>query len=297
MRRPVSLHALYVTLGERDLFEASLASVYDAVERVTVLTTHDRDWRGEPRDGDGLAEAILSRRLDPDRKVELIVTGETNEARARNRAMDFAAPRRSSLRVRAQHDRDGDLRPADYFLIVDADEIWARDSIEALRDWASRDRLPAYHAACVRYFRDWTTRIGGLEWAPVLQRRDVRATQLRRWTPPRWRRGVVKYAPFLPARSRDRLRRIGMVPAEVAVFHHGSYVGPRERVAAKLASFGHAHEVADGWLERVWDLEPDELVDFHPVWPKLFPDARRVAPAELPAEIAAWPWPAGYLAA
>src|SRR6185436_12739632 len=97
---------------------------YDHVGGITVITTHDRDWHGQPRDAGELVALVLSRQLDPEHKIELAIVNETNEARSRNRAMDLAAPRATSLRVRQQHAADGPHETPDYFLIIDADEIY-----------------------------------------------------------------------------------------------------------------------------------------------------------------------------
>jgi hypothetical protein len=100
---------------------------------------------------------------------------------------------------------------------------------------------------------------------------------------------------MLPHGVRAALLGFDDVPADVAVFHHGSYVGPRRRIEEKLASFGHAHEVRPGWLEDVWDAWSLEHHDFNPAYPHLFPRAERVDTMTLPAEIAAHAWPAEYL--
>ena len=98
-RRPLRVHAIYSVLDEAPLFAASVRSIYEHVDGITVITTHDRDWQGRPCDADELVALVLSRELDPEHKIELAVVNETNEARSRNRAMDLAAPRRRSLRV------------------------------------------------------------------------------------------------------------------------------------------------------------------------------------------------------
>jgi hypothetical protein len=295
MTPPIRLHAVYLCLGDAEFLEPSIRSIYDDVDAITVITTLDRDWQGHPRRPDNLIEEVLGRTFDPDRKIELIVSNETSEARSRNRVMDWAAPRRRSLRVRRQHDGDAGPPPVDYFLIVDPDEIYDAGGVRRLAEFAGRSRLPVYRAAGVRYFKRWTYRVDGLEWSTVLVRADWRLTYLRNWIPARWRRAVAKL-PVLPRRVRDRVRQVGDVPADVAVFHHGSYVGPRQRIADKLASFGHAHEVAPAWLTDVYDPWTPASRNFNPAYPHLYPSARRIAISELPAAVREHAWPAEYLA-
>jgi hypothetical protein len=289
------LHAIYLSLSDAAFFEASVRSIYNDVDRITVTTTYDRDWKGVNRDPDGVVELILSRRFDPERKIDLIVGDETNEARSRNRAMDYAHPRRQSTRVQRQHADDGVRSPVDYFLIIDPDEIYEEGTLPRLVDYAAQRRLPIYRVAAVRYFKRWCYRIDGLEWSTALVRADVRFTHLRNRKIPLWRR-VSSRIPLLPRSAAVTIRRSEDVPAGVGVFHHGSYVGPRERIAEKLGSFGHADEVEGDWMSRIWDEWTPATRNFNPAWPKLFPSATELRLSDLPAEIRDFPWPAEYLA-
>lgn len=290
----VSLHAVYAVAGDADLLRASIASVYAEVDGITIVTGHDRDWMGRARSPGGTAEAVLARLGDPERKITLVVLDESNEARTRNRAMDLAAPRRRSLAVAAQSALDRPLRPPDYFLVVDADEIYEAGALGRLKAHAARGRLPVYRVAAVRYFKRWNWRVSGLEWLTALVRADVRLHRLRnpRVAPAR---RVLARLPLLPRGARARVLGAEDVAPEVALFHHGSYVGPRARIAEKLASFGHAAAVAPGWLERVWDGFHPGLRDLNPVYPGLYPAVERVDLARLPPEIRDHPWPPEYL--
>ncbi len=292
--RPVRVHAIYVALDEPALFRASIASIYDHVDRITVSTTHDRDWRGVPRDPSAITALVLSREVDPERKVDLIVSSETSEARARNRAMDYAAPRRSSVRVRREHDRDNPYAPPDYFLIVDADEVYDGDDLERLKAYVAEARRPLYRVPCVRYFKRWNYRITGYEWAITLVRADQRLPYLRKRDVSLPRRGLAR-VPRVPRRARERLLGYVDIPPEIGVFHHGSYVGPRGRIEAKLQSFGHASEVPADWLEQVYDPWTTRTTDFNPAYPTMFAGAEEVPVAELPTAIREFAWPDEYL--
>jgi hypothetical protein len=85
------------------------------------------------------------------------------------------------------------------------------------------------------------------------------------------------------------------VPAHVGVFHHGAYVGPRDRIAQKVSSFSHSDEIPARWLTDVWDRWTPEMRNFHPVEPSAFPGAGAISTADLPSEIRDFPWPSGYL--
>ena len=291
---PLRVHAIYAVLDELPLFRASLASIYDQVDRITVITTHDRDWRGLPRDPSATTAAILSRDLDPDRKIDLIVSSETNEGRARNRAMDYAAASVASRAVRKQHRGDEPLVPPDYFLIIDADEIYEANDFRRIVAYIARDRRQVYRVPCIRYFKRWNYRVDGYEWAFAFVRADWRIENIRGRRASLPRRALAR-VPSVPGRVRDALRGFVDIPADIGVFHHGSYVGPRARMEAKLAGWGHADDVAPNWLEDVWDQWSVESKDFNPAFPDLFPGAAEIDPAQLPDEISIHEWPSEYL--
>ena len=292
--RPLRLHAIYLCLGDTEFLEASIRSIYDHVDGITIFTAYDRDWDGRRRDPDDLVSRVVGREFDPERKINLLVGDETNEARARNRAMDCATLSKRSRRVRRQNDRDHGAATVDYFLIVDPDEVYAGDDVQRLVAHAAQRRLPVYRAAGVRYFKRWNYRVDGLEWSTVLVRADWRLNHIRNWCPPLWRR-VASRIPVFPRRLRSHLRRVEDVPADVGVFHHGSYVGPRDRIVAKVASSTHAPEMMTNWIRDVYDTWTLASRDFNPAYPHLYPSAHEVATDDLPRAIREHAWPAEYL--
>jgi hypothetical protein len=290
----IRLHAIYVVLDDYELFLASVRSIYDHVDGITVLTNHDMDWRGTARSPSRITAAVLARDIDPDRKIDLIVTSETSEARARARAMDFAAPRAMSRRVQQEHELDRELDPPDYFLIVDCDEIWSGEALERAKRYVLRRRAAVYRTACDRYFKRWNYRITGHEWLITFVRADTRLRYLRTRKASLPRRAISRL-PGLPDRARGALRGFHDIPADVATFHHGTYVGPRERIAQKLEAWGHADDVPANWMEEVYDRWTVDSRDFNPVYRGSYDAAVEIPVDELPVEITAQPWPADYL--
>jgi hypothetical protein len=288
------IHAIYAVAGDEDMFPASLRSIYDQVDGITVITGYDTDWSGTPRRSDRTVDHLLHGGLDPDRRVQILIERETNEARSRNRAMDFAAGSRRSRTVRRQSDHDAPLLAPDYFLIIDADEVYEAGAIDRLREYVQQHPRAIYRIGARRYFKHWTYRVTGLEYSISLVRADVRLPYLRRLVTGLPRRAVARI-PGVPARVRDLALGYHDVPPDVAVFHHGSYVGPRRRISDKLASFGHAHEVTPDWIERVWDNFDPSMRDFNPAYPSVFAACEEIRVADLPLEIRDHTWPAGYL--
>lgn len=287
------LHAIYAVLNDLDLFRASLASIYDHVAGVTVTTGYDRDWLGVPQPVEGIVDAILSREVDPDRKIDLIVGWEPNESRARNRAMDFADPQRRSRKVLAQHPADRPPLPADYFLIIDSDEIYEGRTLERLKRYVAQGGRRYYQVAACQYFKSWNYRVEGHEWFTAFVRADRRVGSSRNPFP----NHVSRVAHRLGVRPdlADRVTGLTRIPVEIGVFHHGSYVGPRSRIEQKIRTSSHAHLVRPNWLEEVWDNWHPGLFNLHPVDPGAIPSASAVDVRNLPVEITGRAWPSGYL--
>jgi hypothetical protein len=290
------VQAIMLCLGDAEFLPASVGSIYDAVDGITIVTTYDRDWKGRERKPDGLVEEVLSRRIDPDRKIDLIVVSDTSEAGARNRAMDLADPRPASRRLRRQHELDAPRPPVDYFWVLDADEVYDRVDVPRLLEYVAQHRAPLYRVAALRYFKTWRYRIDGYEWSTAFVRADVRPSYLRNWEQSFFRRCVAKALRVVGApKLAGTVVRTHAGPECVAVFHHGSYVGPRERIVQKLTSFGHEHEVEPAWVQDVWDSWTPETKNFNPAWPELYPSATEIAFEELPLDVRISDWPAGYL--
>jgi hypothetical protein len=287
------LHAIYTVLGELDLFRASLASIYPFVEGVTVVTTYDRDWHREAVAPDQLVEEILQRGCDPDRKVDLLVSRETNEARNRNKAMDFAAQFGRHRRVVQQHSDDPVAPDIDYFWVVDADEIYTADDVRRLAAHLARTRRRFYQIQGITYFKTWNHPIEGEHHYTSFVRSDQRLG-MRRNPRPNLLSRVLARLP-LPEKMLLRAQGIDRVPKEVGVFHHGAYVGPRDRISQKVSSFSHSDEIPARWLSEVWDQWTPQTRNFHPVEPSAFPGARDIPTSALPPEIRDFPWPDGYL--
>lgn len=292
-------HAIYVALNQWEFLEASLRSVYPHVEGITVITSHDRDRFDRPVVPDVTVERLLSRRLDPDHKIEVIVATEGGEPTLRNRAMAMVCG--SGRRARPTPLPGGSpprrVAAPDYFWIVDADEVYDSESVARLKQYVAEHPARMYLLRYYTYFKSWNWQIPEDGWCLALVRPGVEFGDLRMI-----HRGFrVKVAQQLVRRARVpeslayRLFGARIVPREVATFHHGSYVGDRERIVEKIASSGHRDEFPSDWMERVWDRFGPDLEDFHPAYPGRYPSVRHVPTTALPIEIKAARWPAGWI--
>lgn len=288
------VHAIYAVLSEADLFFASLAAVYPHVDGVTVITAYDRDWKGRHQAPDDLVPRLLDHEGDPERKLDLLISYDSNESRCRNRAMDFAAPRAISTRLVRQHESDRPLDRIDYFWIIDADEIYDSASVRRLFGYVEDTGEPFYQVAALTYFKSWNFRVDTSEAFTAFVRSDRRLGKSRDPRPNLMTKSLARLGPSGNSLGR-RFLGWHRIPSEVGVFHHGSYVGPRSRIAKKVQSSSHEDQMKPDWLTSVWDKWTPASTNFHPVQPKAFPSARRVDLGTLPTEIRDWPWPPGYL--
>lgn len=291
-RSPLRFHAIYAVLNDAALFECSVRSIYEHVSGITVVTTRDRDWRGDPIEPDDLIDRILSRSFDPDRKVELIISTLVNEAHARNQAMDAAG--RGVHRPRSGPIRRPAGRVSDYFWIVDADEVYEREAIESLQAFVAHRRRPVYRVAFRTYFKTWNYRVRSVGWATTFLRTDRRLVAIRN---PRTSL-LAKIAYRMPGVPYEAVHRVGgsvQIPHSVGLFHHGSYVGGDDRVLRKVEAGGHSEHMLPGWIDEVWRPWTPESRDMHPTDPHAFPAVDYVPTEELPVEISGFDWPSGYL--
>ncbi len=152
------------------------------------------------------------------------------------------------------------LDESDWILIVDADELYVRASIENMLSFLkiAPPEPKAYGIAKLRtYWKDtdhiiYPEESGG---------------------------GIVAVRPgttFVDKRGIDV--PWGFLPKTV-IMNHLSYVRTNSEMQKKLSSFEHQHEIVPGWYDNVWMKWDYGMHDLHPVNPKVFHMAKRT---ELP---------------
>jgi hypothetical protein len=93
----------------------------------------------------------------------------------------------------------------------------------------------------------------------------------------------------------NRLGKIETLPEEIAVFHHGSYVGDDQRIFNKIASSVHHDELLKDWYENVWKKWTPDSKNLHPKIPEVFASLEYVPANNLPSSIKDESWPDGYI--
>lgn len=292
--RSPNVHAIFPVLNDADLFTAAIKPIYDFVSGITVVTSYDRDWEGRPIRPDQLVPRILERSIDPQRKVNLLIGQETNQARSINRAMEYVNPSRKSRRTIVQNPQDRPPEKVDYFWIIDSDEIYEQRVIPALLEYVMKHGKPVYQVAAFHYFKHWNFRVDQMEWFTAFVRSDRRLGAQRNQYPS-FTSKIAARVPGISSNMRQAMTGTWRIRSDVGFFHHGSYVGPRTRIAAKLRSSPHNHQFIQDWLSDRWDRFSLGDKDFHPTQPSSFGSATYVSTAQLPAEVRSHEWPAGYL--
>jgi hypothetical protein len=273
------LAAIMLLFREQSFVEASVRAIYPVVDAVVCTSRHDRNFAGEPVATDDSITTLL-RIPDPENKIKLALQrdlapfpGLNTEAQLRNAAMALE-PR------------------ADYYLIVDTDEIWPEDVLR--RCWAEvqRTQYAAYRVSSYTYFRKWNYRIvePGDGYRPLaFLRRGFFFKQDRQieWHgPARWREYL----------RTARKPRTVYFPPELRL-HHGSSVGGDERILTKINNYGHKEGIDPAWFERVWKNFHPGLRNFHYFrdGAHLYESVQAIPRTQLPQEITRCPWPDGWI--
>jgi len=272
----MKLAAIFLVFKDEHFIRASFQSIYPVVDSICCVTAHDRNFKGEPSQSDGTISTLLSL-PDPQNKLRLAVLrsgegvpGEDGEARLRNGAMRLAPE-------------------ADYYLIVDADEVHTSASLQAAWQYVQQTQWAGYRMSSITYFKSWNYCIDPNEgYRPlVFLRRGFNFKKNREID---WR-GMQRWREYL---RKGRKPKVEVLNHDW-YYHHGAYVGDDERIATKVFNWGHADEVIPGWYEEKWKKFTPQSLNLHPMHPKDFPGVKHVPTEELPGEVAGVKWPEGWI--
>ena len=264
---------------EQYFVEACLRAIYPVVDSVCCATRHDRNFSGGEVAPDQTLDVLL-RIPDPDDKIKLVlqrdlshVPGNNSEAKLRNAAMA--------------------LDPhADYYLIVDTDEIWSGDVLRKCWEEVQRTHRAAYRISSYTYFRKWNYRVvePGDGYRPlVFLRKGFFFKQDRQIE---WH-GSARWKEYFRT---GRKPRTVYFPPELRL-HHGSCVGGDERVLTKIKNYGHKDGIDPDWFDRVWKNFHPSMRNLHHFreGAHLYERVVTFPTPELPVEISRCSWPEGWI--
>jgi hypothetical protein len=273
------LAAVMLLFKEEPFVEASVRAIYPVVDSICCASRHDRNLAGQEIAPDQTLSVLLQV-PDPENKLRVVLRrnldllpGENSEARLRNAAMAFDPQ-------------------ADYYLIVDSDEIWPADVLRTCWEEVQRTQWAAYRVSSYTYFRAWNYRIvePGDGYRPLVFVRSGfhfhHDRQIEWHSPARWKEYLRK----------GRKPKTVFFPPELRL-HHGSCVGDDARILTKIKNYTHASDIDPGWFDRVWKNFHPGLRHFHYFTrcEDRYESLVTLPTADLPIEITRCPWPEGWL--
>lgn len=278
------IHAIVLALNEEPFIANVLAMLYPYCSGISVLTQYDRDWYGKPVTPDRTLD-IAANYPDPEGKVHVSLRRWRDQSAALNNEM-AALSSDAAKGVLGHGTPLEEIRhfhqTPDYFWIVDADEFYDPDTIPAMLALLERRRPRGMRVHAFNYVKTWNRRVP-MEKVAFRQfgfvRPGVRFVTARQtsWNESRLSKlfGLLRLPDFSAA-------LFGFIecPKEVAIFHHGCWLGDRARLAAKAAKSPHLWMDTPDYPEQVsatpyeWIATgalPSTIRDG--VWPKDYFDA------------------------
>lgn len=275
------IHAIVLALNEEVFIANQLAALYPYCAGISVLTQYDRDWYGKRVTPDATVEFVMDH-PDPDGKIHLVMRRFPDQAAALNSEM-AALSSKAARGVIGHGSLPDEIRrfhaAPDYFWIVDADEFYDPATVPAMLALLARERPRGMRIHAYNYLGTWNRRVP-MEKVTFCQfgfvRPGVRFTTIRQvsWNESRLSKllGILRLPDF-------SARAFGFIecPKDVAIFHHGCWLGGHERLRAKGMKSAHTWaDTPDYWRSVM--THPTVFVPTH----------------ELPSSIRGGHWPADY---
>lgn len=272
----MKIAAVYTVYNEAEYLEYSIRSVMDFVDQVVVClgTTPWSAYNPMARTAFSQpdeTEAILERLAQSDRKVVVQKGLWGSEVEQRQAGMRYC--------VEAGHD---------YYFLVDGDEVYRRDHLEAIREEVERHpEAGTFHIKCTVLWRSFKYRIPywNVKWTPW---RIFKITRLRSILGLR----LPYRCRFVGPNQTNSLGPRYLIPPEQAIFYHFGYARSSQRMRLRLAASEQQRHFSNGWFEQVWLKWPQQrwMRDLSPLDPDSLPEAVSIDPADLPEVMQTHPY-------
>lgn len=292
----MKISVILIALNEQEFIKPCIRAIYPFVDRIRIQTNYDRSWKGELVEPDQTVKRIIDV-PDPAGKISLHLFRVPDEAIARNwlmRSDGYRLNHRHNSTTSRREDIQNFCSTPDYFWIVDADEIYDPDTVPRILDYLQSKRPRILKIRGITYFKSWNYRIVPSDgfFQPGFIRQGVLFRENRNLLYPPWFRFFMnKYWRI----NLEPSQGVVYLPEEVAVFHHGAYVGDDLRMYKKIFFHVHLDSKRAEWFEKVWKRWTPAARAFHPLYPEEFQGVEHVPTCELPGIIKDEEWPEGYL--
>jgi hypothetical protein len=301
----MKISAIVVALNESEFIQPCIKAVYPFVNRIKVQTNYDRSWSGELICPDETIKKILAI-TDEAGKISLHISRIPDEALARNwlmRSDGYTLDHKHESTTSSESKIRDFCEDSDYFWIIDADEIYDPETIPNILNYIELKKPNLLKIRGLNYFKSWNYQIFPSDnfFQPGFLKRGIIFQENRNISLPfSFLTRVIKNKYWAIRESSMRtiqkfIISLDYLPEEIAVFHHGAYVGNDKRIAKKIFSSVHYDERMKNWYEDVWKKWTPEYKNIHPLHPEVFKGVKYVPFSMLPSVIRNEEWPEGYL--
>lgn len=251
------IHAICIALNEQDFITELLKSMYPFCSGISVITQYDRDYYNKPVIPDNTVQYALDF-PDPEGKIHVVTRRYNDETASRNHEMmsilsdaskgikPHAVPLSAVKRF---------FEPPDYFLIVDADEIYDVETFPAIADHLAKKKPRGMRVSAYEYGFNWNLRVPPDVWihhqfgfvkAGVMfeERRVISWNEYR----------IKKVLGMFRMNQKYSNSVLGYIdcPNEVGMFHHGAYVRrDKQKIIEKMSKHSHAENHDPAFLEKI----------------------------------------------
>jgi hypothetical protein len=257
------IHAICLALNEAPFITPLLTALYPFCAGISIISQYDRDFYAVPVVPDNTLQLSLGF-PDPDGKIHVVCRRFPDEAAARNHEMSSLCSKAHKTVMSHGVSREKITKfyaKPDYFLIVDADEIFDTATLGNIIEYLAHYQPRGLRLTGYQYKWTWNQRIPitsihhhhfGFIRPGVLfkQRRRVSWSELRL-------QKMLKHM-LLPDIA-AKVFGFMSCPESVGVFHHGAYLGGLERLQTKFAKHSHKEANDSSYFQKIVALPYDYI--------------------------------------
>ncbi|MBI3319470.1 MAG: glycosyltransferase family 2 protein [Candidatus Omnitrophica bacterium] len=264
----MKIAAVYCVYNEEEYLEYSLRSIYPFVEKIVILlgmapwTANNPSARNMFVQRDR-TEAIVDRLAQGDPKFVIRKGLWDSDVEQREVGMQYCVE-----------------QGMDYYFLVDGDEIYREDHLQAIRDEIEQHpEVGTFHIKCTVLWRSFQYRIPywGVQWIPW---RIFQVTRFRRVMGLR----IPYQCRFIGPEKTNSLGPRRLIPPHKAIFYHLGYARSEQRMRLKIATGNDQDRYIKGWFDTVWLAWPNHrsMKNLQQLYPEGLPEALYVEPSDLP---------------